>query len=200
MQFGTENRTKTTVAGVLGLIAVVYAAVTIFGGSKPDASTPAAVVQKPQTVAMPAPTPARPSAGTGTRGAAPVFSSLDPRLRLDILQQSEGTQYEGKGRNIFLAYEEPKIEAPVKAVQVAEVPQGPPPPPPPPPITLKFFGFASKPGEPKKVFLSQGEDIFIASEGDIVNRRYKVVRINAASAEIEDVLYNNRQSIPLTQN
>ena len=70
---------------------------------------------------------------------------------------------------------------------------------PPPPIELKFFGFASKPGEPKKIFLSQGEDIFIASEGDIVNRRYRVLHISPASVDIEDVLNNNRQSIPLTQ-
>jgi hypothetical protein len=64
---------------------------------------------------------------------------------------------------------------------------------------LKFFGFASKPGEPKKVFLSTGEDVFIAAEGDIVNRRYKILHIGTSSIEVEDVLNNNRQSIPLTQ-
>ncbi len=61
------------------------------------------------------------------------------------------------------------------------------------------MGFASHPGEPKKVFLSQGEDIFVAAEGEIVDRRYKVLRISPASVEIEDVLNNNRQEIPLTQ-
>jgi len=64
---------------------------------------------------------------------------------------------------------------------------------------LKFYGFASKPGEPKRVFLSQGEDVFIAGEGDIVDRRYKVLRITPTQVEIEDVLNNNRQNIPLTQ-
>jgi hypothetical protein len=49
------------------------------------------------------------------------------------------------------------------------------------------------------VFLSQGEDVFVASEGDIVDRRYRVLRISATSVEIEDILNNNRQSIPLTQ-
>src|SRR5436190_1680073 len=68
-----------------------------------------------------------------------------------------------------------------------------------PPITLKFFGFANKPGEPKRVFLSQGDDVFIAAEGDIVDRRYKVLRISPMAVEVEDVLNNNRQSIPLTQ-
>jgi hypothetical protein len=75
----------------------------------------------------------------------------------------------------------------------------PPPPPPPPPITLQFFGFASKPGEPKKVFLAQGDDVFIAQEGDIVNRRYKILHITPTSVEVEDVLYNNRQTLPLTR-
>ena len=44
-----------------------------------------------------------------------------------------------------------------------------------------------------------GEDVFIAVEGDIVDRRYKVIHIGPTSVEVEDVLYNNRQSIPLTQ-
>jgi hypothetical protein len=199
VQLGTENRTKTIIAAALGAIALIYAAVTIFGGSKPSANAAPATTQV-QVSNTAGPTQSNATTGKGSRKAVGgTFSSLDPRLRLDILQQSEGTQYDGKGRNIFLAYEEPKIEA-AKTPVVVETPPGPPPPPPPPPITLKFFGFASKPGEPKKVFLSQGEDIFIAAEGDVVNRRYKVVHINPASAEIEDVLYNNRQSIPLTQN
>ncbi|HXY02772.1 MAG TPA: hypothetical protein VEI49_04300, partial [Terriglobales bacterium] len=91
----------------------------------------------------------------------------------------------------------PKPVAPAVVEQPkAQIPQGPPPPP---PINLKFYGFASGPGEPKKVFLSQGEDVFIAGEGEIVDRRYKVLHINPMSVEIEDVLNNNRQSIPLTQ-
>ena len=71
---------------------------------------------------------------------------------------------------------------------------------PPPPIPLKFFGFANQPGEPKKVFLSKGDDVFIAGEGEIVDRRYKVVRISATSVEIQDVVVSGPpQSIPLTQ-
>ena len=54
-------------------------------------------------------------------------------------------------------------------------------------------------GQPKKIFLSQGEDVFIAAEGEIVDRRYRVLRISPNSVEMEDVLNNNRQSIPLTQ-
>lgn len=70
--------------------------------------------------------------------------------------------------------------------------------PPQSPIPLKFFGFANQPGEPKKVFLSKGEDVFIASEGEIVDRRYEVVRISPTSVDIRDVVGSGPvQSLPL---
>jgi len=117
-----------------------------------------------------------------------------------LLKDSEETKYSGSGRNIFTAAAEP-IPRPKGngTTDKTAVVHTPPPPPPPPPITLKFFGFASKPGEPKRIFLSQDGDVFIASEGDIINRRYRVLRITGTAVEIEDVLNNNRQSIPLTQ-
>ena len=75
-----------------------------------------------------------------------------------------------------------------------------PTPPPAPPIPLKFYGFASSPGEPKKIFLKLGEDVFVAGEGEIVDRRYKVVRISNTSVEIQDVVNSGPpQNIPLTQ-
>jgi hypothetical protein len=79
-------------------------------------------------------------------------------------------------------------------------PWTPPPVAAPPPIPLKFFGFASHPGEPKRIFLSKGDDVFIAGEGEIVDRRYKVVRISPNSVEIQDVVGSGPpQNIPLTQ-
>ena len=76
----------------------------------------------------------------------------------------------------------------------------PAPAPAAPPIPLKFFGFASKVGEPKKIFLEQGEDVWIAGEGEIVDRRYKVVRISNNAVEIQDVVNSGPpQTIQLTQ-
>ena len=75
---------------------------------------------------------------------------------------------------------------------------GPPPPPPPPPIPLKFYGFTGNKSGPKQVFLSKGDDIFIAKEGQIIDRRYKIIKIGPNSVEVEDVLTNNRQTLPLT--
>ena len=77
-----------------------------------------------------------------------------------------------------------------------------PTPPPAPPIPLKFYGFASRPGEPKKIFLKSmtGEDVFVAGEGEIVDRRYKVIHISPTSVSIQDMVYSGPpQNIPLTQ-
>ncbi len=191
MQLGTESRNKTIVAISLMVLALIFVGTRFFPDSPAAATSPA-----PTVVTQPT---GRRNVGTrngGKKASIGTESSLDPTLRYDWLKASEDTKYSGAGRNIFRA--EVDIPKPVVPVHVAApvVPQGPPPPP---PINLKFFGFANKPGEPKKIFLSQGEDVFIAGEGDIIDRRYKILRITPVSVEVEDVLNNNRQSIPLTQ-
>jgi hypothetical protein len=195
MQLGTENRNKTIAAIALMVLALVLAAVRFFPGSPASAEAPATTPVDASRSGARRPASSRAVSGRRT-GATLAVRSLDPTLRYDWLKASEDTKYQGTGRNIFRA----QIDIPKPVVSVVRtpipVPQGPPPPP---PINLKFFGFASKPGEPRRIFLSEGEDVFIAGEGDIVDRRYKILRITPMSVEIEDVLNNNRQSIPLTQ-
>ncbi len=192
MKLGSENRNKLIAAVVLAVVAAILLARWLFSSEGTSAAIP------------PTSTPvATAPAVRITRGKKMLAGerTLDPTLRLDLLKVSEETKYEGKARDIFLAEAEvipkPKF-SPIKAPLPAP-PPGPQLPPPPPPIPLKFYGFASRPGEPKKIFLSQGDDVFIAGEGDIVDRRYKVLQISPTSVEVEDVLTNNRQSIPLTQ-
>ena len=185
MILGAGSPWKVAVVAVLAALALVLFFRNIVLPAPPAAS--------PQTASAPPPArrvPARP----GARGAAPAAQSLDPTLRLGLLASVEGVQYKGSGRNIFRGQEEAPIPTPLASGLTT--PTGPPVPP---PINLRFYGFASKAGESKKVFLSQGEDIFIAAEGDIVNRRYRVVRIGVNSVEVEDVLDKRRQVLPLTQ-
>ena len=68
------------------------------------------------------------------------------------------------------------------------------------PIPLKFYGFATQAGQPKRVFLSSttGEDVFVGTEGQVINRRYRIVKVNNTSVEVEDILNNNKQTLPLT--
>jgi hypothetical protein len=195
VQVGAENKNKVRAAISLGVVAALLVGYQFIGSS----STPMAS-STPATAQPVKPSPRRSTRTTGGKRPIPTEARLDPTLDLSTLAATEQMVYSGKGRNIFVATAEP-IPRP-KGSGVTDLKPPPPQPqgpPPPPPINLKFFGFASKPGEPKRIFLSQGEDVFIAGEGDIVNRRYKVLHIGPNSVDIEDVLYNNRQSIPLTQ-
>jgi hypothetical protein len=193
LKAGTENRTKTYIAIALFLVAVALVARWVFS----SAESPTPVRASVATIPAQNTTPAAPAHASAGKKAAPA-PRLDPTLNFNLLRPSEDTKYTGTGRNIFEATVE--IPQPIaSAVPKQTQPQPPPGPPPPPPINLKFYGFASQTGEAKKIFLAEGEDVFIAGEGDIVDRRYKILHISPTAVEIEDVLHNNRQSIPLTQ-
>jgi hypothetical protein len=161
------------------------------------------------SAAAPAPAPAT-AASTQTATQSPQKpasaqqlpdSTLDPRLRLDILAASQNKKYEAGGRNIFRMEELKPIEKTIADVRKPYGPEPPPTPtptPPPPPIPLKFYGFASKGNEPKKIFLADEGEVFVARQGDIVERKYKVIQINNTSVIIEDMLNSNRQTIQVT--
>lgn len=197
MELGLENKKQmkwAIVLGVLAIIAVAYEFIPMFMGSSSDPGSNAQAA---------APVLTRSASRTGTKpGKKPKTESLDPTLRLDLLASSEQTLYEGSGRNIFVSKAEDVVIPAVvsnpntdPATRTYVTPQ----PPTPPPIPLKFYGFASQPGEAKKVFLSQGEELWVAGEGEIVNRRYKIVRITPTYVEMQDVVNSGPpQNIPLT--
>jgi hypothetical protein len=199
VQLGKENKKKTIWAAVLvgiAALAVAYQLVPIFfsSSSSPDSNAQAAAPIAPRVSAT--------HGGSKTRHKDRT-ESLDPTLRLDLLAAAEQTRYEGNGRNIFVSQPDPVIPTPVAPGVTdpakSEDAYHPPSVPPPTPIPLKFFGFASQAGETKRIFLSEGEDVFVAGEGDIVDRRYKVIRIAPNSVEIQDVVNSGPpQNIPLT--
>jgi len=200
VQLGFDNKKKAVWAAVLGVIAVLafgYFVMPFFTGSSAPSSSAEA--------AAPMVAPRAISRGLAKPSKKPRAESLDPTLRLDLLAASEKTLYEGKGRNIFMSQAEdvviPKPIAPgTPDAQTQDPAYKLPPPPQAPPIPLKFYGFASSPGEPKKIFLKLGEDVFVAGEGEIVDRRYKVIRISPNSVEMQDVVNSGPpQNIPLTQ-
>lgn len=191
MKLGIENRKQLITLAILGGTAILMLGYEFWptSSSAPEAPKLTSSAAKPAMRRTPS-----------GKMVPIVEPRLDPTLDLNLLRQSEEIKYSGNGRNIFVAGSMP-IESPRRnGTDVhASVIAAPPLPAPPPPIMLKFFGFANRPGETRKVFLSQGEDVFIAVEGDIVDRRYRVLHISPNAVDVEDVLNNNRQSLPLVQ-
>jgi hypothetical protein len=145
----------------------------------------------------------------------PDPKTIDPTLQLERFSKVQSVELAGGSRNVFQFAAAP---AP-KPVEVAAnkkepivrpfvkmgpnpppPPTPPPPPPPPPPITLKFYGFSTAKDSGKKTaYLLDGDEIYLAAEGDTLKRRYKIVRIAPNSIVIEDLDAKRQQSVPLTE-
>jgi hypothetical protein len=196
MKLGTESKAKVIIVVVLGLIVVgliVWDVNRIFFSSPSEPSSPPASAT---TAASPSP-----SESGNAKRIQVSLSKLNPTLHPELMAQAESIKYTGSGRNIFSMNSAPpaKIEAvkgPVRPHQKqAAAPTGPPPPP---PIDLRFFGYEAY-GNVRKAFLIRGNNIYIASEGDVVDHRYKIVKILPFSIQITDLLYKNTQSLPLAR-
>ncbi len=144
--------------------------------------------------------------------------TVDPTIRVDVLAKLQAVGVEGVHRSLFefsqappppatkaemaKGGKKPVVPDPTQITQATQpaFPAVPPPPPPPPPIPLKFYGYitpASSGG--KRAFFLEGEDIHVVTEGDIVKRRYKIVRIGINSVVVEDTEFKNQQTLPLEE-
>jgi hypothetical protein len=143
--------------------------------------------------------------------------TIDPTLRLDLLAKVQGVEIEGGGRNLFQLSApppppaanlppEPKVTPGQMASNQQPGSAGPPvvaPPPaapPPPPITLKYYGYSSTRGDARKrAFFLDGDEILVGAEGDLVKKRYRVVRIGVNSVVMEDTQFKHEQTLPLQE-
>ena len=226
MKPGAENRKKTVMLGVLGAVAlsgILYNLFAVFGGSGAPPPTVAPLSNAPAPVKNPT-NAGRPGtasstvnngpgapvamAGVNAQKLATAAASLDPTLDQAAMLRTESLVYSGSGRNIFSA----TYTAPAPAI-----PKNVPPPrpglggpsrlgpvlspagPPPPTIPLKFFGTVQHGHGPKQVFLLSGEDVYLASQGDVVDKRYKVVQIMAFGVQVTDLVLNVTQTLPMQQ-
>ncbi len=208
MRVGAENKTKLYLAIGLGTIVLVLAIYQIYSNFFATTPTPA---PPPVAVVTPAPAPVTAQANANASAVVPFAheakqlpsaSALDPTLHPEVMAQAESTAYTGNGRNIFSANSVAPAPAVIEKVVAPIRPSAslPPPPPPPPPIDLKFYGYSAAHSGQRQIFLLHGDDIFLAREGDVVDRRYRVVAIRPLSVEVEDIPYHNTQTLPLTQN
>jgi hypothetical protein len=208
MRIGTEDKKKLGVLGVVGVLGVASAVYIYSQLSTPDAPPAAApvVVTTPGSPVAAKPVvksvPSGNVAGGAAKNVGTTSAQLDPTLRMGPMLVTESLVYSGTGRNIFSMTSAPiAIPKPIAAVRpkgpVMPVYTPPPGPPPPPPIDLKFFGTATSADGKRRAFLLKGEDVFLASDGDIVQRRYRIVTISANSVLVEDMANNNRQTLPL---
>jgi hypothetical protein len=144
----------------------------------------------------------------------PDVTTIDPTLRLDLLAKVQGVDLSGGTRNLFAF----GVPPPVKVASLPKgketiVPLGPegkgaqamahpvPQGDPPLQITLKYYGIVSlsRGGKKTACFLDTGEEILLATEGDVLKRRYRVLKIGTNSVVMQDTESKREQTLPLAE-
>jgi len=204
LKLGFDNKAKTGAMVVLLVVAVYVLAKGFMGGpvtvSVGDTPPPTATSGTPERVKR------KPLKRLGQDiPIIPILRSQDPTLRPDMMAVAENTKYAGGERNPFapVGY----IRASVDDTGSRGKGQDPTPPggtdtppeKPLPTIPLRFYGFVDKPNAPRQVFFTDvtGQDIFIGQEGDLINKRYKIVKINKNNVEVFDVINHFTQTLAM---
>ncbi len=179
------------------LLALLLALVAVVVYEWQRMTSPAGVLE-PAAASGDAARPAR-------RSTVPAAATV-PTVRLDALQAARSQPAPAAGeRNPFQF--QPKMPPPSVA---GRGPAGtgnggpggatvPTPPPPPPPIPVKFVGIVETPGKKLAVLAdSSTKDVFYGREGDVIDGRYRILRIGVESIEMAYVDGRGRQTIRLT--
>jgi hypothetical protein len=183
--------------GQVALVSVLLAVIIILTGWEIRSVTNSASASPPLG----------PSGGSrpqpsGTMPRKTKFTEADFHLRLHELAGSESIDYASDGRNIFSKVVMPVvIETPLASarlltpsilVTAPEIKHAMPS------LDLKYLGFAeSNPGRISALFM-HGDDIFVATTGDIMFHRFRVGTIKTSSAQVTDLLSNKTQAIAIT--
>jgi hypothetical protein len=148
----------------------------------------------------------------------PDVSTIDPTIRVDLLEKAMKIPAAGGERDLFQILKTPPVKAVLASADDPKIrpfiPYGPrtPPPPPPPPgpppekppaqITFKFYGTSAvhPDGTRTAYFIIPGatpdaDRIFMASEGQVVEGHFRIVQISPDKCTVEDVTDKRRQPL-----
>jgi hypothetical protein len=143
---------------------------------------------------------------------AKLLAVENPQIRWDELKRAQQTEYKTNGRNPFTTIKPPTPQevknnkATIQETQVSHW-QGPrplaPPPPPPPavlPANVKFFGYGTVPaGSPRRAFFTDGDDVYIVPEGDILLGRFRILKVGNTNIEFQEISTGQRGTAPLEE-
>jgi hypothetical protein len=147
----------------------------------------------------------------GTLRLRPVEGAqgdIDPTLRLDLLERVRAVRAETGVRNLFegglAAQNLPPIPKMAPMIPKA-LPTGPTAMTPTNlnlavHIPFKYYGFArsAMKGEANRGFFMEGDNILVASEGDVLEQRYLIVALSSNTAKVEDIQVKQGQDLAVT--
>jgi len=114
----------------------------------------------------------------------------NPQLHNDAVERARKTEYKSAGRNIFSRQLPPPPPKQVRQDLVAPIVQQAPVTATPTvsPLPVKFFGYGTVPNSmSRRAFFTDGEDVYIVGEGELLLNRFRILRIGNANLEYEEI-------------
>jgi len=140
----------------------------------------------------------------------PTRGDIDPTLKLWLLDRVHEVKPLEGGRNLF------ETGPDVAQMKMPPIPKGPtmvpkplpgpgpvttsgPPSPPMVNIPLRYYGFVkpSLRGDGNRGYFMDGENILMATEGDVLESRFLVVALSPNTARVEDIQMKQGQDLQL---
>lgn len=221
MRIGVDP--KLLIGGLVAVAAILY---WYNSRSDEGAGAAVSSAARPAETTQIAPAPAREARTTAVRRAARATTNdrnrlrlrpdinaaegnIDPTLRLDLLSRLRTVEFEPSHRSVFdIGAAAPQSQL---LVAIKKAPILPPKPlpvqpqypqisqPPPLNIPLKYYGFVKPvgPGQANQGFFLDGDNILVASEGQVLKQQFMVVELTPNSAKMEDIQRKQGQSLPV---
>lgn len=120
----------------------------------------------------------------------PLLGVENPELHKDQVERTRKTEYKSNGRNIFSPIPPPlpQPKNPVPDRSTPKVPVIEEVPPRVSPLPVRFFGYGTVPaGTTRRAFFTDGEDVYIISEGEVLLNRFRILKVNNASLDYEEI-------------
>jgi hypothetical protein len=175
-----ERRRLAVLLAILGIV-IAVAVYRFWPGAAPAGSGPAA-------------------ARAGNRASGPTAITA-PDVHLQALNEERPRPIETPQRDLFRFKPKAPPPPPAAARQSSSSSASGPPPEPtgPAPIAMRFIGIVEAPERSQKIaILTDGRGIYRGREGDIIEGRYRLLRIGVESIEMAYLDGQGRQTIRLS--
>lgn len=199
-----QQQRQLILLGSLGVLLVLVVAFQFWpGGSDSRLASGGSRTGVPARSSTPPRAPA-----PGSAAAAASAGEVEP-VRLERLATKGPEPTDGRRNPFSLEPEAPppseKVAGGPGSAGVPAAPVGPPeptgPPPPPPiaPIALKFIGTVTVPTKVGRIAaFSDGKFVYYGREGEVIEGRYRIVKIGEESVQMEYADGKGRQTIRLS--
>jgi hypothetical protein len=164
----------------------------IMGSPTPDADTESAV-------SMAAPSPAPQAMNSQKKGTAPAKPAST--LQVQALDEFEPKPLPDISRNPF-DFGAPPLTPAQRAMQAARGPGGAmtaSSAPPPPQIPLRAIGYSERPGSKAEAYLTDAENVYIVHDGDVLEKRYRILKITPSIVEVQDGTSGEKAQLPIPE-